>query len=163
AIIYPDGSVEFRDHGAAADIEIFGLDLRRRRFREPEPERHAPWWSGLLYESLYPRRQSLGPAPIFAGFGVRFGGLADGPRKSRHRSAKQAFLAATEALRFRLANAWYKQRLQAELADLGDQLLAVWHDTSLPLAERKRRIFERWAECEDPDTARRTELDNMRL
>ncbi|MBZ5708917.1 hypothetical protein [Nannocystis pusilla] len=162
AIIYPDGSVEFRDHGGTADINLFGLDLWRQRFREPEPERHAPIWMGVIHDRLWPVR-GFGPAPVLAGVGGRFGGLADGRRKDRHKSAKQAFLLATEQLRFRLANAWYKQRLHSELADLGGQLLEVWRDTKLPLAERKRRIFERWEECEDATTTRRTEIDAMRL
>lgn len=164
AIIYPDGSVQFRDHGGTADLNIFGLDLWRQRFREPEPERHPPWFTGVIQDALYPRHVApFGPAPMLAGIGGRFGGLADGRRKNRHKGAKQAFLVATEALRFRLANDWYKKRLQSELADLGGQLLEVWRDSKLPLAERKRRIFERWEECEDPATGRRTEIDAMRL
>ncbi|MCY1069109.1 hypothetical protein OV090_30495 [Nannocystis sp. RBIL2] len=164
AIIQPDGSVEFRDHGGTADINFLGLDLWRRRLREPEPERHPPWFMGVIDEALFPRRAApYGAAPILAGFGARFGGLADGRRKNRHKSAKQAFMVATEQLRFHLANAWYKQRLRSELADLGGQLLEVWRDAKLPLIERKRRIFERWEECEDPTTTRRTEVDRMRL
>ncbi|WAS98144.1 hypothetical protein [Nannocystis punicea] len=164
AIIHPDGSVEFRDHGGTADINFLGLDLWRRRLREPEPERQPPWFMGVVDEALYSKRFApYGPAPILAAFGARFGGLADGRRKNRHKSAKQAFMIATEQLRFHLANAWYKQRLRSELADLGGQLLEVWRDAKLPLTERKRRIFERWEECEDATSTRRTDIDDMRL
>ena len=96
-------------------------------------------------------------------FRGRFGGLADGRRKDRHMGAKRAFLAGTEALRLRLANGWYKARLHSELAELGGQLTAQWRDTKLPLAERKRRIFERWVECEDPSMTDLGELDVVRL
>jgi hypothetical protein len=95
--------------------------------------------------------------------GARIPGLADGPRKNRHRSAKRAFLLATEELRFQLASNWYRTNLRGELSDLGAQLARLWRDPGLSLAERKRRLFERWADCEDPATTARTDLDAMRL
>ncbi len=166
AIVHPDGSVEFSDHGGAADLNLFGLDPLRRRILDPEPERHTPTWTDVLERTLFPKvcqKCLSGRAPMFTSFGARFGGLADGPRKGRHMGAKRAFLAGTEALRLRLANGWYKARLHSELAELGGQLTALWRDSKLPLAERKRRIFERWVECEDPSTADLSELDIARL
>ena len=159
AIVHPDGSVEFRDHGGTAEVNLFGLDPLRRRILDPAPDRHDPAWTALLERTFFPG----GRLPIMSSVGGRFGGLADGPRKDRHMGAKRAFMASTEALRLRMANHWYKERLRSELAELGGQLTAVWRDTRLPLAERKRRIFERWADCEDPSTAARSELDAVRL
>ncbi len=166
AIVHPDGSVEFRDHGGAAEVNLLGLDPLHRRILDPEPERHDPAWMAVLERTFFPGVQRLGPSgrvPLMASLGGRFGGLADGRRKDRHMGAKRAFLAATEALRLRMANDWYTARLQGELAALGGQLTAIWRDTKLPLAERKRRIFERWVDCEDPGATRRSELDAMRL
>jgi hypothetical protein len=72
-------------------------------------------------------------------------------------------LLATEELRFQLASTWYRGNLRGELSDLGNQLAALWRDPKLSLDERKRRLFERWADCEDPATTARTDLDAMRL
>lgn len=166
AIVHPDGSVEFRDKGGTADLNLFGLDPLRQRILDPEPERHTPAWKDVLERTLFPKVCQFCPGgrvPIFTSFGARFGGLADGRRKDRHMGAKRAFLAGTEALRLRLANSWYKARLHSELAELGGQLTVEWRDTKLPLAERKRRLFERWAECEDSSTADLGELDVLRL
>lgn len=159
AIIHPDGSVEFRDDGGTGGVNLFGLDLFRRRFREPEPERHSPSWTGVLERASFPQ----GRFPLFGTAEARFGGLADGRRKDRHRSEKRAFMAATEKLRFEMAHAWYRAQMQRELADLGGQLTEVWRDTKQPLAERKRLIFERWADCEPPGPSGRSELDALRL
>ncbi|MFY0542214.1 hypothetical protein [Nannocystis pusilla] len=63
AIIYPDGSVEFRDHGGTADINFLGLDLWRRRLREPEPERHPPWFMGVIEDALFPGTPPRTAAP----------------------------------------------------------------------------------------------------
>ncbi|MBZ5708728.1 hypothetical protein [Nannocystis pusilla] len=158
AIIHPDGTFEFRDHGGTAELNLFGLDMFRRRFREPEPERHPPIWIGVREELFFPQ----GRLPVAAGFIAHFGGLADGPRKDRHKSAKRHFLAATERLRAHLANRAYRERLQRELAELGLHLVEIWHDETLALAERKRQIFERWADCEDPSTPARSERDVLR-
>lgn len=166
AIVHPDGSVEFRDHDGTADVNLLGLDPLHRRILDPEPEHHDPAWMAVLERTFFPGVQRLGPSgrvPVLASLGGRFGGLADGRRKDRHMGAKRAFLASTEALRLRMANRWYTARLQDELAALGGQLTAIWRDTKLPLAERKRRIFERWVDCEDPGTNHRSELDAMRL
>lgn len=158
AIIHPDGTFEFRDHGGTAELNLFGLDLFRRRFREPEPERDPPLWIGIRESVLFPE----GRVPIAGGFIARFGGLADGPRKDRHRSAKRQFLAATERLRAHLAHRAFRARLQHELAELGPHLVEIWRDETLALAERKRQIFERWADCEDPSTPARSEQDVLR-
>jgi hypothetical protein len=158
AIIHPDGAFEFRDHGGTVELNLFGLDMFRRRFREPEPERQPPLWIGVREELFFPR----GRLPVAAGFIAQFGGLADGPRKDRHKSAKRHFLAATERLRTHLANRAYRESLQRELAELGPHLVELWHDETLALAERKRQIFERWADCEDPSTPARSERDVLR-
>lgn len=146
AYINPDGSVEFKDYGGSAEFSVFGLDLFRRRFREPEPERHDPAWTGVLERAIYPQ----GRLPLFGGFSGRFGGLADGRRKDRHKREKAAFMAATEKLRFEMATQWFREQIERELADLGGQLTEVWRDTRLSLAERKRLIFERWLDSEHP-------------
>lgn len=158
AIIHPDGAFEFRDHGGTIEINLFGLDMFRRRFREPEPERHPPIWIGIREELFFPQ----GRLPVAAGFIARFGGLADGPRKDRHKSEKRHFLAATERLRAHLANRAYRESLQRELAELGPHLVELWRDETLALAERKRQIFERWADCEDPSASARSERDGLR-
>ncbi|WP_434415907.1 hypothetical protein [Nannocystis pusilla] len=155
AIIHPDGAFEFRDHGGSAELNLFGLDMFRRRFREPEPERHPPIWTGVREALFFPQ----GRLPIAAGFIARFGGLTDGPRKDRHTSAKRHFLAATERLRTHLANRAYRETLQRELAELGPHLVELWRDETLALAERKRQIFERWADCEDSSTRARSDRE----
>lgn len=159
AIIHPDGSVEFRDHGGKADASFLGFDLTRGRFKEPPPERHDPGWAAVVEHAIYP----MGQVPLFGGIGGSFGGLADGPKKRRHTGAKRAFLAATEALRLRLAHAWYRARLQAQLAELGGELVAIWRDPKLSLAERKRRLVRRWEECEEPTSAAHSQFDAMRV
>lgn len=159
AIIHPDGSLEFHDHRAEADVSILGVDPTRWRFKEAAPERHGPGWAAAIDRAIYP----LGRMPLRLEAGARFGGLADRPHQRRRTAAKRAFLADTEALRLQLAHAWYRARLQAQLADLGGELAAIWRDPKLSLAERKRRIVRRWEECEEPAAAAPSQLDAMRV
>ncbi|HEY8376491.1 MAG TPA: hypothetical protein VIK91_08380 [Nannocystis sp.] len=157
AYIHPDGSVEFKDHGGSGEINLLGFDPLRRRIREPEPERYDPVWMGVVEQTVYP----MGRVPLLGTIGGRFGGLADGRRKDRHKREKAAFLAATEQLRFEMATRWYRAQIERELAELGGQLAEVWRDRRLSLAERKRLIFERWADSEPPATSGHP-LDTLR-
>lgn len=100
----------------------------------------------------------MGRLPVF-GVGGRFGGLADWTIGQKHVGAKRAFLEATAGLRIRMAYAWQRARMQQQLAALGDQLVALWRDPALPLAERKRRLFVMWDECAEPGPATTAPFD----
>jgi len=143
AIIEADGSVSFRD-----PIGKVTLDL----LNPPSPPADIPEQAKQLRDrapdfserALFPN----GPptAPI-VGLGLRFGGLADGPRGKRHASAKLAFLTATEGLRLRMAHAWHRERMHEQQAALVSQLIHVWRDASRSLVDRRRELFAAWDAC----------------
>ena len=155
AIIDADGSVEFRDVLVEAKPSFMGFDLRGNKNPPVNLAR-----DNFEERALYP----TGPptAPILVGVGGCFGGIVGAligavVRKARggkspghrHTAAKLQFIKETEAPRLRMMHAWLKARLAAQLDVLIAEVLAAWRDTSLPLVERRRRIFIKWDECED--------------
>lgn len=157
AIVHPDGSVEFRDRRGQLDASFLGFDLRARTMKKPRDER-APSDAAFADRAIFP----MGQVPIFGGIGGSFGGLADWTLKERHGGAKRAFLEATSELRLGLAYAWQRERLEEQLAGLGARLVKIWRDPTLPLAERKRRLFALWDECEEESEAPAEPLDALR-
>jgi hypothetical protein len=145
AIIEADGSVEFRDPVGQSTLNFLGVERTRdggiklQQYKEPQGD--------FSERALFPH----GPptAAMFAGVGFRFGGLADGKRGQRHGSAKLAFLAATEALRLRMAYAWHKERIAEQQFEIIQQLARAWRDTRRSLADRKRHVFLTWDHCDD--------------
>ena len=158
AIIAPDGSVEFRDVVIEPDATVMGIDLLTGKLRPPKPVAR----DNFEERALYP--QGPPTAPTMVGLGGGFGGLlgalvskirrkAGGLGKDSGRAnmpAKVRFLAQTEGLRTRMAHAWLKARLAEQRGRLVEEVLALWRDPSLPLAERKRRIFQMWDDCAEP-------------
>jgi hypothetical protein len=156
ATIQTDGTVKFRDV-ADHDLKFSGFDLRRRRL-EPAPlDQRSPLVVDFEERAIFP----MGRLPV-AGFGGRFGGLADWTIGEKHVAAKRAFLAATAGLRYRLAYAWQRARAHEQLAALADRLLAVWRDPRLPLPERKRLLFALWDECDDLAPSSPSPFDALR-
>jgi hypothetical protein len=156
ATIHPDGSVKFRDV-ADRDFKFAGYDLRRRRL-EPSPlDKRSPLVVDFEERAIFP----MGRLPV-AAFGGRMGGLADWTIGQKHVAAKRAFLDATAGLRYRLAYAWQRARVQDQLAGLADRLLAIWRDPKLPLAERKRLLFALWDECDDLAPSAPSPFDALR-
>jgi hypothetical protein len=155
ATIHPDGSVKFKDV-VDRDYKLIGFDFRKRRLDAPL-DRRPPAMVDFEERAIFP----LGRLPI-AGVGGRFGGLADWTLGQKHVGAKRAFLAATAGLRYRLSYAWQRARTQEQLAALGDRLVALWRDPKLPLAERKRRVFVLWDECDELDPSPASPFDALR-
>ena len=161
AIIAPDGSVEFRDPVGETTLDILGVDPFRKRMNEYKP----PARDYFSERALYPH----GPptAPVMAGLGFRFGGLADGKRGRarrdglRNRSGKLAFLAATEGLRLRMAHAWHRERMLEQQAAIIRQLIHIWRDSSRTLLDRRRELFAAWDAC-DEASASDAPLDVLR-
>lgn len=143
AIVAADGSVEFRDHKGKVDTNVLGLDVVKRKLdRKPFG---AP---DIFTERALNPDPRLPQTAILAGFGGRFGGLADWTIKTRHAAAKSKFLAQTEGLRMRMGHAWLQARLAEQLEASISRAIALWRDPSVALAERKRRLFAAWDECE---------------
>lgn len=63
--------------------------------------------------------------------------------------AKTALLERTRELRTRLAVAWHLKNLARRLKMLEPELLQIWSDQKMPLADRKTYLFERWDECDE--------------
>lgn len=143
AIVAADGSVEFRDHKGKVDTNVLGFDVVKRKLdRKPFG---AP---DVFTERALNPDPRLPQTAILVGFGGRFGGLADWAIKTRHAAAKSRFLAATEGLRMRMGHAWLQARLAEQLDEVISRAIAAWRDPSVALAERKRRLFAAWDECE---------------
>lgn len=157
ATIRPDGSVEFRDVRGSAGFKLFGFDPVRRRLDAPV-DRRDPAWAAFSDRAIYP----MGQFPLLVSAGGNFGGLSDWTRANKHAAAKQAFLRATEPLRTRMALAWLRRQLQAQLAELGPRLVALWRDPKLPPDERRRRLFRLWDECDESSAASASPPDVLR-
>ena len=169
AIVDADGSVEFRDVMVEGKTSLMGFDLRGRK----SPLTNLPR-DHLEERALYPA--GLPTAPMMVGVGGGFGGIvgaligalrrrAGGPGRSptdRHTSAKFAFMRDTEGMRMRMAHAWLKARLATQLDVLISEVLAVWRDGSVPLVERRRRIFVKWDECEESGRAAGSAIEQIR-
>ncbi len=170
AIVDADGSVEFRDVLIEARPSLLGFDHRGRK----SPPQAGPKDS-FDERALYP---GGGPtAPMMVGVGGSGGGLvaaligalwrrAPSSKKLpalRHTTAKARFLRDTEGMRMRMAHRWLKIRLTAQLDALVSELLALWRDASVPLAERKRRIFMVWDECEEAGQETGSALEQIRM
>jgi hypothetical protein len=159
ATIHPDGRVTFRSvlPVSSPDLRILGYDLRGQKGESPD-EKHNAVSNTLVHRGAGTDSKNdpivkLGPygaAPILAGVGFRFGGLADLARAGVRTRAQRDFMTATAPLRERLALAKHRQNEIAALARLGDELKAVWTDPSLTPAERRARLFARWDECDEP-------------
>ncbi|MBX7083009.1 MAG: hypothetical protein K1X88_27635 [Nannocystaceae bacterium] len=81
-----------------------------------------------------------------------------------HVRAKAQFLDRTASLRRELATAAVRAQLQQQLRALPRQLDAIWRAPSLSPAQRRRLLFQRWDECDEPAAAAtsRSELDRVR-
>lgn len=143
AIIHPDGSVEFRHRVQAPTISIMGLDPIRRRVQRAPVDRRESSWAAFSERAIYP----MGQLPLLVGVGGPISGLSEWTRSQRDVPEKQAFLVATAGLRGRMRYAWTRAQLERGLGALGEQVVAIWRDPKLPLAERKRRLFALWDEC----------------
>lgn len=141
ATIGPDGSVEFHDVMVKPKVVVLGFDLLKGKFEAPR----AASRDGFEERAVFPFGPST--AAMFGGVSVGVPGLADMLLKHRFARAKLRFLRETEALRMRMAHAWLKERLAEELDTLVSRIMAIWRETSLPLVERRRRIFVVWDEC----------------
>lgn len=65
-------------------------------------------------------------------------------------AAKAGFLARTAPFRQRLATGFAALQFREGLRALPGQLLAIWTDRSLPVATRRRLLFQRWDDCQEP-------------
>lgn len=141
ATIAADGSVSFKDIiFPRPKLVVMGRDLFTGAKEKQAAERDV-----FADRAVNPFGPST--AAMFAGFSIGMPGLADMLLKHRYAKQKQRFLRETEAMRTRMAYAWLKQALSAELDSLVSRMLAIWRDTSLPMSERRRRIFAAWDEC----------------
>ena len=61
--------------------------------------------------------------------------------------AKALLLRATFEERLELARKYHKRQMILALGRMDDELERIWARQSLPLAERKRLLFERWDAC----------------
>lgn len=143
AIIHPDGSVEFRHRVQAPTLSIMGVDPIRGRVQRAPVDRRESSWAAFSERAIYP----MGQLPILAGVGGPISGLAEWTRSQRYVPEKQAFLAATAGLRARMRYVWTRAQLERGLGALGEQVVAIWRDPKLSLAERRRRLFTLWDEC----------------
>lgn len=142
ATIAADGSVAFKDVMVKPKVVVMGFDLTTGKF-----ERGATSGDAFSERAVQPFGPST--AAMLAGVSVGMPGLADMLLKHRFARAKLRFLRETEALRMRMAHAWLQARLAEELDRLVARMLAIWRDDTLTLAERRRRIFVAWDECEE--------------
>lgn len=170
AIIAADGSVEFRDVVIKPAAKLMGIDpFNKGKLDTPKPIAR----DNFEERALYPHGPPTAPmmVSVGGGFGGLMGALVSKLRRKAgglgtdngrtNMAAKAQFLADTEAVRMRMAHAWLAQRLAEQRAALVDHVLEVWRDVSLPLAERKRRIFVMWDECAEP-TELRSPADELR-
>ncbi len=72
-----------------------------------------------------------------------------------YRYEKARFLAATLELRARLARSHLRQASSRALADLPERLEQTWTDARFAPAERRRLIYDLWAEASDDAEGRR--------
>ena len=86
-------------------------------------------------------------------WGVPFAGLSHWIAKAQGKDpvthAKAELLERTREFRTRLAVAWHLDNLETRLQELEPELLRVWSDDSLPLAQRRAHLFRRWDECDE--------------
>jgi hypothetical protein len=168
AIVDADGSVEFCDVIVEGKTSVLGFDLRGRKNPPANLAR-----DNFEERALYPGGPAT--APVMVGVGGGFGGIVGaliskvsqrrGPGRSpgrRYTAAKLQFLRDTEAMRMRMTHAWLKAQLATQLDLLIAQVLAVWRDTSVPLVERRRRIFVMWDECEEPGPVSESAVERIR-
>ncbi len=156
AIIAADGSVEFHDVRIRADTNILGIDPHSGALKPPKP--HAR--DAFEERALYP--QGPPTAAMFVSVGGNVGGLIGAlvqriRRKAKphshekiHAAAKAQFLAETAPLRQRMAHTALGEHLAAQQHALIARALEIWHDQSVPIADRRRQLFELWDECADP-------------
>lgn len=159
ATIHPDGRVTFRSvlPVSSPDLRILGYDLRGQK-GESADEKHNGVPNTLVHRGAGPDSKNdpivnygpYGAPPILATAGFRFGGLADLARAGVRTRAQREFMIATAPLREKLALDRHRRNEIAALARLGDELKAVWTDSSLTPAERRARLFARWDECDEP-------------
>ena len=164
-IIHDDGSVEIRqlpdarvEFTTGVGVVDWMLNFTRAIERPgshdrpdletPPPDREDKTNAGV--QTMPP--SPYGPAPILISAGGRFGGVADlALRKGQrqHTRAKQEFLDSTAPLRAALARRQVEDQQRAARLRLGQELATLWRDSSRPLADRRRELFERWDECEE--------------
>ncbi len=152
AVVRPDGSVEYLRPLPDLRFDIVGFDVFGRSRPQAQP-RHE------LLPGAQPSRGtadpthdpgSYGGAPILVTFGGQLPGPSDLVQRRAHFAAKQRFLRDTAALRAELRRGVRDRHARSQLLALEGQLRALWFDVRVPLAERKRRLFQRWDECAEP-------------
>ncbi|MEE9382775.1 MAG: hypothetical protein V3V08_05105 [Nannocystaceae bacterium] len=86
--------------------------------------------------------------------GLRFGGLSDWSSRSetmRHAAEKRALFRDTRELRRDMALREHRERIEAGLNLLHEDLASVWTRRGRSPGERKEQLFQRWDECSEPD------------
>lgn len=171
ATIHTDGSVTFR---AIARVKIDSsrwLDYVRG---EPKPTRDEQFnakSNTLLHRGAHTDTKNdpsietgpYGAAPILVAVGGRMGGLADWLTKGSESRARHDFLVNTATLRARLRAETQREHERRAIADLGATMRAIWSDTTLDDASRRRALFELWDDCAEaredasPEDAARAE------
>jgi hypothetical protein len=96
---------------------------------------------------------SYGAAPILFSMGAQIGGLADWLTKGSQSRARHDFLVHTATLRARLRAETQRARERQAIADLGATMRAIWADTTLDAAARRRALFELWDDCAEAGEA----------
>ena len=105
------------------------------------------------------RTQYMIFVPLLRGHGDLDGAARPNPAR------KAAFLDATRDERVGVAGRARTRQLAAAAAALPGRLDEIWRDTSVPAAERRRRLFALWDECADDGdgaAARRAIVDFVR-
>lgn len=67
-----------------------------------------------------------------------------------YRKEKKRLLERTRALRMQLAIQFAQHQIDVQLKALNRQLARIWKDASRPAIQRRRLLFERWDECDEP-------------
>jgi hypothetical protein len=98
--------------------------------------------------------------------GIGMPGLSEAVRAAQgnelYRNEKKRLLEETFDLRLSLAVGFARRHLDAQLDQLHRDLLEVWRDDRQSAASRRRRLFDRWDECEELSGALvKLELDDL--
>ncbi len=130
ALVRPDGSVLFADRWRTWSTK----DKQRGRRGSLPPE----------------GGRALNPF-----VGVRLSGPLEwslrATRQDPYANAKTGFLLRTEPFRRGLAIGFVRMRIADSLRALPRELLELWTDRKRDAAARRKLLFQRWDECEEPD------------
>jgi hypothetical protein len=162
ATIHPDGSVTFRQIARVKFEKTTIIDqVLHGKTKPTQDEQFNDKSNTLLHRGAQTDTKSdpaidygpYGEPVILAKFGTRMGGLADWVTKGQTAKARRDFLANTATLRARLRTEMQRARERQAMLDLGDSLRAIWSDSTLDAATRRRRIFELWDDCAEASAA----------